>query len=177
MSELIVVAFTDEAKAEEVRKILFTMEKQYLLELEDAVVVVKNQEGKISINQTYNLVASGAMGGVVYGGLWGLLIGVLFLNPLLGWAAGGLVGATTGGVSGWLTDIGIDDNFIKELGNTLRPGNSALFILIKKVTPDKVINELKRNGVEGTILQTSLSTDDEAKLQTFLRSKLHHEGI
>lgn len=84
MSELIVVAFTDEEKAGEVRKILFTMEKQYLLELEDAVVVVKNQEGKFSINQTYNLVASGAMGGVVYGGLWELLIGVLFFKPIIG---------------------------------------------------------------------------------------------
>ena len=173
MSELIVVAFPDETKAEEVRKLLFTMQKQYLLDLEDAVVVVKNHEGKVTINQIYNLVASGAAGGMLYGGLWGLLIGVLFFNPILGWAAGGLAGATAGSITGWLTDIGIDDNFIKELGNTIHPGHSALFLLLKKVTPDKVINELKRKGVEGTILQTSLSTEDEAKLQSFLTSKIH----
>ncbi|HNP27836.1 MAG: hypothetical protein KC592_00885 [Nitrospira sp.] len=80
MSDLIVVAFADEAKAEEVRKLLFTMQKHYLLDLGDAVVVVKNRDGKISINLTYNLVASGVMEGVVYGGLWGLLIGVLFFT-------------------------------------------------------------------------------------------------
>lgn len=174
MSELIVVAFADETKAEEVRKLLFTMQKQYLLDLEDAVVVVKNQEGKVTINQTYNLVASGTVGGVLYGGLWGLLIGVLFFNPILGWAAGGLAGATAGSITGWLTDIGIDDNFIKELGNTIQPGHSALFLLLKKVTRDKVIKELERKSVEGTILQTSLSTEDEAKLQSFLTSKIHH---
>ena len=94
----------------------------------------------------------------------------------MGWAAGGLVGATAGGVSGWLTDIGIDEDFIEELGETIQPGNSALFILIKKNTSDKVINELKWKGVKGTILQTSLSTDDEAKLQSFLRAKLPQEG-
>ena len=119
------MAFADETKAEEVRKLLFTMQKQYLFDLEDAVVVVKNHEGKVTINQIYNLVASGAAGGVLYGGLWGLLIGVLFFNPILGWAAGGLAGATAGSITGWLTDIGIDDNFIKELGNTIQPGHSA----------------------------------------------------
>ena len=172
MSDLIVVAFNDEGKAEEVRSLLFSMQAQYLLNLEDAVVVVKNSEGKLSINQTHNLVASGAVGGVLYGSLWGVLIGALFFNPILGWAAGGLTGRTVGGVSGWLTDIGIDDEFIKKLGETIQAGNSALFVLIKNVTPDKVIKELQNQGVEGTILQTSLSIDNEKRLHDILQSKM-----
>ena len=172
MSDLVVVAFNDEERAEEVRRLLFTMQSQYLLDLEDAVVVVKSREGKLSINQTHNLVASGAVGGVLYGSLWGVLLGALFFNPLLGWAAGGLTGGTVGGVSGWLTDIGIDDEFIKKLGKTIQEGNSALFVLIKNVTSDKVIKKLQNQGVKGTILQTSLSIDNESRLQDILQAKV-----
>lgn len=74
--------------------------------------------------------------------MWGALIGLIFFNPLLGWVAG----ATAGAVSGAVTDIGIDDNFIKELGNTIEPGTSALFVLVRKATPDKVLAELSHFG-------------------------------
>lgn len=160
MSELVVIGFDDEHKAEEVRLALFKMQKEYLIDLEDAVVAVKKPDGKIKLNQVYNLTAAGA----VSGGFWGTLIGMLFLNPLMGAA----VGAAAGAVSGALSDVGIDDNFMKDLSQTLEPGHSALFILVRKATPDKVLEELK--GYGGQVLQTSLTHEKEEKLQAALSS-------
>ena len=160
MSILVVVGYQEPYKAEEVRLHLWKLQREYLLDLEDAVVVVKNAEGKVTLHQPVNLTAAGA----VSGGFWGALIGLIFLNPLLGLA----VGASAGAVSGALTDIGIDDNFIKELGATMTPNSSSLFVLVRNETPapDKVLEELKGTG--GTILKTSLSHEDEAKLQAAL---------
>jgi uncharacterized membrane protein len=160
MSELIVIGYDDKFKAEEVRLALLRMQRDYLVDLEDAVVAVKDENGKVKLNQIHHLVGSGA----VSGGFWGLLIGVLFLNPLLGAA----VGATAGAAVGALSDVGIDDQFMKDLGATLTPGSSALFVLIRKVTPDKVIGEVKQYG--GTVLRTSLTKEDEGTLQAALAS-------
>ena len=129
-----------------------------IFDLEDAVVATKDQAGKIKLHQAVNLTATGA----VSGSFWGSLIGLMFLNPLLGLA----MGAASGAVSGALTDVGINDKFMKDLAATLQPGSSALFVLARKATPDKVLEEIKGTG--GTILQTSLSHDDEAKLQAAL---------
>jgi uncharacterized membrane protein len=134
------------------------MQKEYLIDLEDAVVAVKDDNGKVKLRQAYDLTTAGAFSG----GFWGTLIGLIFLNPLLGFA----VGATAGAVSGALTDVGIDDNFMKELAAAMTPGSSTLFVLVRKSTPDKVLEELK--GSEGTVLKTSLSHDDETKLQAAL---------
>ncbi len=160
MSTLIVVGYQDIHKAEEVRLQLWKLQRDYLLDLEDAVVVVKNDKGKVKLHQAFNLTSSGA----INGGFWGSLIGLIFLNPLLGLA----VGASAGAVSGALTDVGIDDNFMKELGTTLTPGSSALFVLLRSpsAAPDKVLEELKGTG--GTLLKTSLSHEDEAKIQAAL---------
>jgi uncharacterized membrane protein len=160
MSTLIVVGYSDIHKAEEVRLQLWKLQHDYLLDLEDAVVVVKNDMGKVKLHQAFNLTAAGA----ATGGFWGALIGLMFLNPLLGMA----IGAASGAASGALTDIGIDDNFMKELGATLQPNSSALFVLLRKETaaPDKVLEELKGTG--GTILKTSLSHENEDKLQAAL---------
>ena len=160
MSTLIVVGYHDIHKAEEVRLQLWKMQRDYLLDLEDAVVVVKNDKGKVKLHQAVNLTSAGAASG----GFWGALIGLMFLNPLLGLA----VGASAGAVSGALTDVGIDDNFMKELGATLTPGSSALFVLLRNpsAAPDKVLEEL--NGTGGTILKTSLSKEGEARLQAAL---------
>jgi uncharacterized membrane protein len=160
MSTLIVVGYKDIHKAEEVRLQLWKLQRDYLLDLEDAVVAVKNDKGKVKLHQAVSLTSAGA----VSGGFWGSLIGLMFLNPLLGLA----VGASAGAVSGALTDVGIDDNFMKNLGATLTPGSSALFVLLRNPTtaPDKVLEELKGTG--GTILKTSLSHEDEAKIQAAL---------
>jgi uncharacterized membrane protein len=158
MSNLVVIGYDDPFKAEEIRLKLRKMQKDYLIDLEDAVVAVKNEKGKVKLHQAVNLTAAGAVGG----GFWGSLIGLIFLNPLLGAA----VGAAAGAVSGALTDVGVDDKFMKELATTMTPGSSVLFVLVRKATVDKVLDEMKGTG--GKILKTSLSHDDEAKLQAAL---------
>jgi uncharacterized membrane protein len=158
MSNLVVIGYDDPFKAEEVRLKLRKMQKDYLIDLEDAVVAVKNEKGKVKLHQAVNLTAAGAVGG----GFWGSLIGLIFLNPLLGAA----VGAAAGAVSGALTDVGVDDKFMKELAATMTPGSSVLFVLVRKATVDKVLDEMKGTG--GKILKTSLSHDDEDKLQAAL---------
>ncbi|MGC9502833.1 DUF1269 domain-containing protein [Baaleninema sp.] len=161
MSDLIAVAYDDEFKAEEVRLALMKLQKEHLIELEDAAVVVKNQKGKVKLNQAINLTAAGAASG----GFWGLLIGVLFLSPLLGVA----VGAAGGAIGGALSDIGVDDDFMRELGESMTPGSSALFLLVRKVTPDKVLDEVAQYG--GKVLRTSLSKDRENQLQEVLSNR------
>jgi uncharacterized membrane protein len=158
MSDLIVVGYNDEHQAEEVRLKLMKMQRDYLVDLEDAVVAVRDTEGKVKLHQIHNLTTAGA----ISGGFWGALIGLLFLSPILGAA----IGAGAGAIGGTLSDIGIDDNFMKELAGTLQPGSSALFVLVRKMTPDKVLPELQGTG--GKILRTSLSNEDEAKLQAAL---------
>ena len=158
MSTLAVIGYDNEFKAEEVRLTLRKLQKDYLIDLEDAVVAVKDAQGKVKLHQAINLTAAGA----VSGGFWGSLIGLMFLNPLLGAAIGAAAGAT----SGALADVGINDKFMKDLAATMSPGSSALFVLVRKSTPDKVLAELQGSG--GKVLKTSLSHDDEAKLQAAL---------
>lgn len=158
MSTLVVIGYNEPHKAEEVRLTLIKLQKDYLIDMEDAVAAVKNAEGKIKLHQAVNLTAAGA----VSGGFWGSLIGLIFLNPLLGLAAG----AAAGAVSGALGDLGINDQFMKDLASTMQPDSSALFVLVRKSTPDKVLEELAGTG--GKVLKTSLSHDDEAKLQAAL---------
>jgi uncharacterized membrane protein len=124
--------------------------------MEDVVVVTKDDKGKVKLHQAVNLTAAGAMGG----GFWGMLIGMIFLNPMLGAAIG------AGALSGKLRDIGISDDFMKELGKTFQPGTSALFVLVRKAAPDKVLEELK--GFKGRVLKTSLTKDKEAELREVL---------
>ena len=158
MSTLVVIGYNEIHKAEEVRLTLVKLQRDYLIDLEDAVAVTKDAKGKIKLHQTVNLTAAGATSG----GFWGMLIGLMFLNPLLGLA----VGASAGAVSGALVDLGINDQFMKDLAATLTPNSSALFVLVSKSTPDKVLEEVKGTG--GTILKTSLSHEDETKLQAAL---------
>ena len=166
MANLVVIGFDGVHKAEEVRLALFKMQKDYLIDLEDAVVAEKRDDGKVKLHQVYNLTAAGAMSG----GFWGTLIGMIFLNPLLGAAAG----VTAGAISGALSDVGINDDFMKKLAGELEPGHSALFVLVRKSTPDKVLEEIK--GYGGKVLQTSLSHEDEVKLQAALDAVKHESA-
>ena len=158
MSDLVVIGFDDEHKAFEMRAELAKLQKEYLITMEDVVVVTKDDTGKVKLHQAVNLTAAGAVGG----SFWGMLIGIIFLNPLLGMA----VGAGAGAISGKLSDIGIDDKFMKELGETFTPGSSALFVLVRKVTPDKVLEKLKH--FKGRVVKTSLTKDKEEELQAVL---------
>lgn len=158
MSTLVVIGYENEAKAQQVRATLLELEREYLIDLEDAVVVVRNEKGKIALKQLNHLTAAGA----ATGAFWGALLGLLFLMPLVG-AAAGAVGGALGGA---LNDVGIDDDFMRALAETLAPGTAALCVLVRSVTADKVIDEIKPYG--GTVLETSLTHDDEARLQAAL---------
>jgi len=163
MSDLIVLGFNNETAAFDVRAALVKMQTQYLIDMEDVVVVTHDTAGKVHLHQPINLTAAGAVGGA----FWGTLIGMLFLNPLLGAA----IGAGSGALSGALTDIGINDQFMKDLGETLAPGSSALFVLVRKETPDKVLEGLMPFTGSGRVLQTSLSKDQEDALRKVIEGR------
>ncbi len=166
MSNLIVLGFDGLHTADEVLNKLRSMQKEHLIDLEDACVVEREQDGKVHIKQAVNLLALGAASGGTWGALWGALVGVLFLNPLAGMAVGAVAGAGAGALSGSLADFGIDDDFIKSLSQTIPQGSSALFVLVKSVTDDKVLPEIE--PYKPRILKTSLSNEEEAKLKAEL---------
>lgn len=165
MSDLVVIAFDDEATGFELRSELVKMQTEYLIQLEDAVVVTRPSAEDIQLHQAVNLTAAGAVGG----GFWGTLVGLLFLNPLLGAA----VGAASGAIAGKLSDVGINDDFMRSLGQSIPPGGSAVFILVRKMTADKVLARLESFRLRGRVLQTSLSDAQEERLrEAFAGGKL-----
>jgi uncharacterized membrane protein len=160
VADLLVIEYATEAEAEEVRKRLLAMQKEYLIDLGDAVVAIKQPDGNVKLNQVFQPVAMGAASGA----LWGSLVGLIFMMPLVGAA----VGAASGALGGKLTDLGIDDKFMKDVAKTLHSGNAALFLLIRKMTVDKVMAELA--GTSGTILRSSFDETKEEALKAALAS-------
>ncbi|HEY6695704.1 MAG TPA: DUF1269 domain-containing protein [Solirubrobacteraceae bacterium] len=152
MSDLVAIAYPDLATAQEVAANTAQLQKSHEIELEDLVIVERRADGKIKLHQP-SLAGTGA----VSGALWGGLIGLIFFMPLLGMAIGGAAGAAGGALS----DYGIDDNFMKELGSELDEGNAALLLLIRKVSVDKVLPQIK---IPGKVLQTSLDKESEERL-------------
>jgi uncharacterized membrane protein len=166
MSDLVFIAFPSEQKAEEVREKVLAMQKEYLIELGDAVVAVKDSEGRIKLNQLMNTTAAGAASGA----LWGTLVGFIFLMPLAGTA----LGAASGALSGKLTDVGINDQFMKDAAGALQPGTAGLFLLIRKMTTDKVLADLR--GVGGTVMRTSFDETKESALREALAYRAEAEA-
>lgn len=160
MAQLVAIEFDDPADAFALRAELVKFQKEYLIQMEDVVVVTRDEGGKVQLHQAVNLTAAGAMGGT----MWGALIGLLFLNPLLGAA----VGAGAGAISGALTDVGIDDKKMKAIGEGLANGGSALFVLIRSVTGDKVLERLEAFRGKGRVISTSLSHEQEEKLKALV---------
>ena len=158
MADLLVVSFPTETQAEEVRARLLAMQKEYLIELGDAVVAVKRADGTVKLNQLVSPTAAGAASGAI----WGTLIGMIFLMPLVGTA----VGAASGALGGKLTDVGINDAFMKDVASALHSGEAALFLLIRKVTADKVLAEFR--GVGGKVMRSSFDETKEAALREAL---------
>lgn len=159
MSDLVFIAFDSEQKAEEVRERVLAMQREYLIDVGDAVIAVRDDKGRVKLNQLVNTTAAGAASGA----LWGALIGLLFMMPL----AGAAVGAAGGALGGAMTDIGIDDEDMKRQANeALKPGMAGLFLLIRKMTTDKVLEDLK--GVGGTVIRTSFDHAMEDKLRQSL---------
>ena len=161
MSDLIAVAYPDQETAETVRQTLAGLIREHVIELDDAVVVTRDGDGKVKLHQAVNTAAAGATSGA----LWGGLIGLIFLAPLLGMA----VGAAAGGAGGALADYGVDNKFMKDLGEKLTPGSAALIVLVRKVTPDKVLPRIEQYG--GEVLQTSLDAEAEGRLRDALEAR------
>lgn len=158
MSDLVFIAFPSEEKAEQVRRQVLALQREYLIELGDAVVAVKTTEGQIKLNQMINMTAAGAASG----GLWGTLIGFIFLMPLVGTA----VGAASGALAGRFTDVGINDQFMRDAASALQPGTAGLFLLVRRMTTDKILADLR--GVGGTVIRTSFDETKEAALRDAL---------
>ena len=164
MSNLVVLGFDGIHTADDVLNKLRSLQKEYLIDLEDACVVERDANGKVYIKQAVNLTALGAATGGSRGALWGTLVGILFMNPLAGMAIGAITGAGAGALSGSLVDFGIRDDFIKQLGATIPQGSSALFVLFKSVNEDKVLPEIEQ--YKARVLKTSLSNEQEEKTES-----------
>jgi uncharacterized membrane protein len=158
MSNLVAIAYRDRETAEQVRRTLVEMQKEHIIELDDVVVVTRSDDGKVKLHQAASLAGTGAAGGAIWGGL----IGLLFLAPVLGMA----VGAAAGGAAGSLSDVGVDDKFMKELGTQLNEGGAAVIVLVRRSTPDKVLPRIGEYG--GHVLQTSLTEEAEDSLRSAL---------
>ena len=158
MSTLIAIGYPDAQTAEEVRGVLIQATKERLVDLQDAVVVEHRSDGKIKLHQAVSTTGAGAAGGA----LWGGLIGLLFLAPLFGMA----VGAASGAVAGKVTDAGVNDDFLKQLGARLEPGAAALIALGSSQAPDKLLERLQPYG--GDVIQTSLAHEEEERLRSSL---------
>ncbi|HVJ54141.1 MAG TPA: DUF1269 domain-containing protein [Aliidongia sp.] len=158
MSDLVFIAFPSEQKAEEVRDKLLALQQEYLIELGDAVIAVKDDKGRVKLNQMVNLTAAGALSGA----FWGTLVGLIFMVPLFGTA----LGAASGALGGALSDAGINDDFMKDAAQALTPGSAGLFLLIRKMTTDKVLADLE--GVGGTVIRTSFDHTSEQALRDAL---------
>jgi len=158
MSTLVAIAYPDAATAEQVRGELVQLTKEHLLSLEDAVVVEHRPDGKIKLHQAMSPAGAGAAGGA----LWGGLIGLIFLAPLLGMA----IGAASGAVAGKVTDVGVNDDFMKQLGAKLPAGGAALVFLGRAGAPEKVLERIGKYG--GEVIQSSLDTEQEERLRSAL---------
>lgn len=158
MNKLVALAFDDASGAVNALAKVDQLKENYLISIDDAVVATVMEDGKVSLNQSVNLVKAGA----AQGGFWGGLIGLLFTGPLGMLLIGG-TSAAFGALMGSFADYGIKDDFIQSLSGQLKPGTSALFLLIRDMTEDKVLAEMQTWG--GTIIQTSLSQEAEEKLR------------
>ena len=156
MSDLVAVAYPNLETAREVASNIGQAQKAHLIELDDMVLVEHRDDGKIKLHQP-SLAGVGAAGGA----LWGGLIGLIFLMPLFGMA----VGAASGAIAGKLSDTGVDDKFMKELGAKLQPGGAAVIVLVRQVNAEKMLAEVK---VPGEVIQTSLSSEGEQALRDAL---------
>jgi uncharacterized membrane protein len=164
------MGFDNPEDADNVLSELGRLQSDYLIDLEDAVVTVRQSDGRLNVKQSVDLVRVGVSAGGASGAMLGTLVGMLFLNPIAGFAVGGLVGAGGGALSGSAVDYGIKEDFIRAVAETLRPNTSALFILIRKVKPEEVLSKLSR--FRGRVIRSSLSTEQEARLQTALSARL-----
>jgi len=156
MSQLVAIAYQDLPTAQQVVANIGRAQDMHEVELDDLVVVERQFDGKVKLHQP-SLAGRGAAGGA----LWGGLIGLIFFMPLFGMA----IGAASGAAAGALSDAGVDDQFMKELGEELAPGNAAVIALVRNVTLDKVLEDVR---IPGRIIRSSLDNETESRLQEAL---------
>ncbi|MGH2745220.1 MAG: DUF1269 domain-containing protein [Thermoleophilaceae bacterium] len=160
MANLVAIAYDDVDQARQVTGTIGELVKEHSLTVEDVVIVEHKPGGKMKLHQP-SMAGAGAAGGA----LWGGLIGLIFLVPLFGMA----IGAATGAAAGAMSDYGIDDDFMKNLGERLPEGGAAVFVLVREATRDKVVPEISKYG--GHLIQSSLSNEQEAALQEALDNR------
>jgi uncharacterized membrane protein len=156
MSDLVAIAYPDLATAQQVTANAARAQQAHELELDDMVIIERREDGKVKLHQP-SLAGAGAASGA----LWGGLIGLIFLMPLFGMA----IGAATGAAAGAASDYGVDDKFMKELGEGLEPGSAAVLLLVRSATMDKILPKIE---IEGKIIQTSLDNEQEEQLASAL---------
>ena len=158
MADLIAIGYPDEATATAAADEARRLAKDLILQPDAIAVISRDTEGGYHVQTNHHMVG----GGAVWGMFWGFLFGLLFFIPVFGMA----VGAGMGALMGKLTKTSIDKQFQEQVRDMLKPGTSALFLMLEKVTPDKAVEAMSKYG--GTVLKTSLSKDDERQLQEAL---------
>jgi uncharacterized membrane protein len=160
MATLVAIGYPDQSTAEEARKTVQGLEAELIIQADQVAAISRDLEGKYHVHTTHGGASAG--GGAAWGGFWGLLFGLLFFIPFAGLA----IGAGLGALFGHLGEKGIDQAFQQQVRDYLKPGTSALFMVIEQATPDKAIAALEQYG--GTVIKTSLSDEDTRKLQEAL---------
>ncbi len=161
MATLVAIGYPDQSTAEQARATVSQLESELIIQADQVASIARDQEGKYHVHTTHGGSSTGA--GAVWGGFWGLLFGLLFFIPFAGWA----MGAGLGALFGHMGEKGIDKAFQEQVRDYLKPGTSALFMVIEQATPDKAIAALQQYG--GTVIKTSLSDEDTKKLQDALQ--------
>lgn len=163
MSELIVLGFENEASAEEFGGTLAQMQKDMIVQLQDAAMVVRDADGKPHVKQDSHLVGVGALGGA----FWGMLFGLIFLVPWLGLA----VGAGMGALFGKLGKTGIKREVLEQMGDAVPPGKAGWFLLIGQMTEDKFLAAVQ--GTQATLVRSNLSHEQEEELKSAFGTEKH----
>jgi uncharacterized membrane protein len=160
MATLVAIGYPDQTTAEAARQTVQQLEAELIIQADQVAAISRDPDGKYHVTTTHGGASTG--GGAAWGGFWGLLFGLLFFVPFAGLA----LGAGFGALFGHLGEKGIDKAFQEQVRDQLKPGTSALFMVIEQVTPDKAIAALEQYG--GTVIKTSLSDEDTKKLQEAL---------
>lgn len=167
MAQLLVSGVDGPQTAEKVFDLAGELDRQELLELAD-VAWVERADGEVRSHQSGNLMAAGASHGTASGMVWGTRRGLLLLDPLIGTAIGAGTGAAGGALSGHLSDGGIDDDVIRQVGQSLQPGRAAVFFLARNTTVDRVVEAIR--PYHPTVIQTNLSRDSQRELSEALQA-------
>jgi uncharacterized membrane protein len=160
MATLVAIGYPDQTTAEDARQTVQGLEAELIIQADQVAAIVRDQDGKYHVTTTHG--GASTSGGAVWGGFWGILFGILFFVPFFGLA----LGAGMGALAGHFGEKGIDKQFQDQVRDQLKPGTSALFLVIEQATPDKAVAALEQYG--GTVIKTSLSDEDTAKLQEAL---------